>query len=316
MQNILFRADSSSTIGTGHIMRDLVLADQLKDGNITFATQKLAGNICHKIEEKQYSIEFLSSNDFKELDVLIKKLAIDMIVIDHYGIDDTFEKQLKTQNPMLKIMVLDGTYKKHYCDILLNHNLYAQVQKYKDLVPKNCELRCGGAYTLLREEFTIEKQKGRQNTSNPEKLNVLIVMGGSDHSNLNIKILNVLKKFPNIHAHVVTTSANQYLEELQDFIFNKDKITLHVNTSQIATLMNRADVAIVTPSVTLNEIYFIGVLFIAIQTANNQGYGVEYLIKHNKYVLRGFDAQKLDALIVLIVEGYYKNENSSNAANL
>ena len=43
--NILFRADSSSTIGTGHIMRDLVLATQYKDANITFVTQNLDGNI-------------------------------------------------------------------------------------------------------------------------------------------------------------------------------------------------------------------------------------------------------------------------------
>lgn len=43
--NILFRADSSSTIGTGHIMRDLVLAKQYSDDKIVFATQELDGNI-------------------------------------------------------------------------------------------------------------------------------------------------------------------------------------------------------------------------------------------------------------------------------
>jgi len=38
-KTILFRADSSSTIGTGHIMRDLVLAKQFQDAHIIFATQ-------------------------------------------------------------------------------------------------------------------------------------------------------------------------------------------------------------------------------------------------------------------------------------
>lgn len=51
-KNILFRADSSSTIGTGHIMRDLVLAEQFKDSNIIFATQELPGNIYHKVKKK------------------------------------------------------------------------------------------------------------------------------------------------------------------------------------------------------------------------------------------------------------------------
>lgn len=53
--NILFRADSSSTIGTGHIMRDLVLAQQYPEANITFATQDLNGNINHKIIETGYN---------------------------------------------------------------------------------------------------------------------------------------------------------------------------------------------------------------------------------------------------------------------
>jgi len=35
VKNILFRADSSSTIGIGHIMRDLVLATQYPKSNIT-----------------------------------------------------------------------------------------------------------------------------------------------------------------------------------------------------------------------------------------------------------------------------------------
>ncbi len=140
MQNILFRADSSSTIGTGHIMRDIVLAEQFEDDNIIFATQELPGNINHKIKEKDYKIEILNSNDIGELDTLIKKLHIDMIVIDHYGIDHNFEEQLKKRNPKLKIFSLDDTYEKHYCDIFLNHNIYANVKKYAGLVPKGVSL--------------------------------------------------------------------------------------------------------------------------------------------------------------------------------
>ena len=49
--NILIRADSSSYIGTGHIMRDLVLVKQYKNENIIFATQDLIGNVNYKIVE-------------------------------------------------------------------------------------------------------------------------------------------------------------------------------------------------------------------------------------------------------------------------
>ena len=129
--NILIRANSSSSIGTGHIMRDLVLAKQYKNENIIFATQDLVGNINHQIIETGYKIELLKSNDFEELNKLVKKFEIDMIVIDSYDIDYNFEKKLKEDNSSLKIFVLDDTYEKHFCDILLNHNIYADEKNIK-----------------------------------------------------------------------------------------------------------------------------------------------------------------------------------------
>ncbi len=71
--NILIRANSSSYIGIGHIMRDLVLVKQYSNDNIIFATENLDGNINHKIEEENYKIELLKSNDFEELNDLIKR---------------------------------------------------------------------------------------------------------------------------------------------------------------------------------------------------------------------------------------------------
>ena len=100
--NILIRADSSNSIGTGHIMRDLVLAKEYKNENIIFATQDLVGNINHKIIEAGYKIELLKSNDFEELNDLIKRLNINMIIIDNYDIDYNFEKKLKEDNSSLK----------------------------------------------------------------------------------------------------------------------------------------------------------------------------------------------------------------------
>ncbi|NOQ32559.1 MAG: UDP-2,4-diacetamido-2,4,6-trideoxy-beta-L-altropyranose hydrolase [Helicobacteraceae bacterium] len=301
MQNTLFRADSSSTIGTGHIMRDLVLVEQFDDANIIFATQDLPGNINHKIEEKNYAIEILNSNDIEELIDIIKRHSIDMIVIDHYGIDYDFEKALKEITDVT-IFVLDDTYEKHHCDILLNINLYADSIQYKDLVPDNCELRCGANYMLLRDEFIIEKQKGRQNKNDKKNLNVFIVMGGADHSNLNIEILKVLENFPNIHANVVTTTANQYLNELQKYVVDKDKITLHINTSQIAKIMNESDFAIVTPSVTVNEIVYMDVPFIAIKTANNQDEMYKYLSQKDYLVLENFNVVDLKSKIEKLLD--------------
>ncbi len=297
--NILVRADSSSSIGTGHIMRDLVIAKQFAGDNVIFATQDLPYNINSKIIESGFMIETLQSNEINELDCLMKKLQIDMVIIDHYGIDYDFEKQLKYNNPKLKILSLDDTYENHYCDILLNHNISADESKYKNKVPAGCELRCGSEYTLLREEFKIEKAKPKVVN---EKPTVFVAMGGADHSNINIDILEVLKAFKNIHVNLVTTNANKKLKVLERYCNSKSWINLHINSNEIAKLMKHCDFAIVTPSVTVNEICFLEIPFIVIKTADNQIDMYEFL-KYSKFsVLDKFNDLKLSMSVEKILK--------------
>jgi len=279
MKKILFRVDSSSTIGTGHIMRDLVLASQYEEATIIFATQDLKGNINDKISEAGYQVEILKSNDILQVIKLIEKYHIDMIVIDHYRIDYNYEKNLKDTFPKLTILSFDDTYEKHYCDILLNHNISANKKRYEGLVLSFCELRCGAKYTLLRDEFIHQKKTK----------SIFIAMGGADHSNINIDILEVLKESQNIEVNLVTTTANQNLEQLKMYVQDKEWIELHIDSNKIAKLMRVSDFAIVTPSVTLNEVFFMELPFIAIQTADNQEDMARYLIDNNYLLLEKMD---------------------------
>ncbi|WP_294956500.1 UDP-2,4-diacetamido-2,4,6-trideoxy-beta-L-altropyranose hydrolase, partial [Sulfurovum sp.] len=299
---ILFRADSSSDIGTGHIMRDLVLAAQYPDAEILFAVQDLPGNINGKIVEVGYDIEILKSNRINVLNRILEKYVPDMLVIDHYGIDYWFEKEIKSRYPGLILLSFDDTYEKHYCDILLNHNIYANEARYDGLVPLHCELKCGSEYTLFREEFQKEKAKGRQNRNSLNTLKVFICMGGTDHANITPKILAVMQLFPNIHSEVVTTTANAHLSELEAYAANHPNVTLHINTTKIARLMNETHLAIVTPSVILNEIFYMGVPFVAIKTANNQKFMYEYLLKSGDIALAGFNWGQLREKISLFIK--------------
>ena len=290
-QNILFRADSSSTIGTGHIMRDLVLASKYKHANIIFAVQDLDGNINYKIQEADCKIKIIKSNDIKEVNKLIKKYNINMIVIDHYGIDYRYEKKLKKENKDLKILSFDDTYEKHHCDILLNHNISGDKKRYKNLVPKNCEIRCGNKYTLIRQEFINTK----------EIKTILIAMGGADKENISLDILKVLKKFANIKIIIVTTIANPNIHILKEYINNKNNIRLYINSTKLAKLMKKSDLAIVSPSVIVHEVLYMGLSFIAIKIATNQDDMCTYL-KRNKYsTLNSFNKKKLTKKINLLI---------------
>ena len=287
MKNILFRADSSSKIGIGHIMRDLVLAKKYskKGAKIVFATQNLKGNINQKIIDAGFNVEILKSNSKKELVKLVKKLNVKLLVIDHYKISYKKERYIK-ENTGVKILSFDDTYERHHCDILLNHNIGADEKRYKNLIPKNCELRCGSKYTLIRDEFYQELKKRYEKN---KKFTFFVAMGGADTANLNIKILKSLKEFKNIKVNLVTTTANKNIERLQRYSLDKKWINLHINSNKLAKLMRKSDLAIISPSVILNEVHFMKLPFIAIKIAKNQKYIYEYLRKENFLVIKKFN---------------------------
>lgn len=304
--NILFRVDSSAIIGTGHIMRCLALAKEFEKNSVIFATQDLQGNINYKIKEAGYEIKLLKNNSLGELHKLIKQLSINLIIIDSYNISYKFEQRLKKRNPQRVLMVLDDLYKQHHCDILLNHNIYAKKSRYKGLVPKNCDIKCGAKYTLLREEF----KKAKNLVVDRSQTSIFVAMGGNDHSNLTQKILQSIQELKkNILINVVTTKANQHLVSLKEYCEDKENIKLHIDSKEIAFLIKQSSLAIITPSVIANEVYYLDVDMIAIQTAKNQKLMYRFLKQNGYFVMKKFDKKILQEGIekfLGVANGNYK----------
>ena len=303
---ILIRADASSRIGHGHIMRDLVLARQLEGKyEITFATIDLPGNINLKISESGFTLHILASNSTDELTDLIRLLGIDMVFFDHYGIDEDFEREIKKRSAV-KILSFDDTYERHHCDILLNHNPGANEKRYSGMVPKNCIKLCGTRFTLIRDEFKVFVKKRVQKVSKDEKLGILVMMGGSDPLNVTYKIAKELSKKSHYQLSLLTTTSNMNLNRLRQLAKLHKNIVLHVNSTKISQLMQSADLAIISPSVSAAEAMYMKLPFIAIQTADNQSAIFNYLREKRLPVMRQYNANKLS----LEVEKAVKNHEN------
>ncbi len=295
MKKVLVRCDSSRTIGLGHVMRDLVLAQALQSRyEVMFATRELEGNINNKIKENGFVLHVIASNDIEELIRVIVDNNIDIVVIDHYGIDASFEQTLK-QRTGVYLVVLDDYYEKHYCDRLINHNPGADSEKYDTLLPRHAVRQCGIAYTLIRHEF----KEARDGMTSKRKLgkkrvkHIMVMMGGSDPKNYTFSIAKSLYHHPYYKLHLVTTSANHHCETLRRLSQCHRNIYLHVNSSHIARLMNQADLAVISPSVTAAEALFMRLPFIAVQTADNQEAIYSYLKQKRLPVLKQFRSAAL-----------------------
>lgn len=289
--NLLIRADSSSSIGLGHIMRDLVLAGRYPEASILFACRDLPGNM---IERIPYPVHILSTDEPQELINLIRTRHIDMVIFDHYGIDEAFERKIKDATGV-KVLALDDTYASHHCDILLNPNLYADASRYASLVPKGCELRCGKPFLLVRQEFYDVAQRPKADSHS-----IFVSLGGSDPANLSMKVLGALGS--DLPIECVTTTANKALEHLKAYASAHPNVRLHVNAANIAELMHASRCAIITPSSIAHEAIAAGIPFVAIQSAPNQNEFVRYLKANGYPVIETFDPALLERALVELLQ--------------
>ena len=301
-KKILFRCDSSSIIGLGHVKRCLVLAKRLKEYDknikILFATQNLNGNINQEILKSGFSIYAIRDNSVEMLDYFVKGLQINLLIIDSYDIDYVYEEQLKIKNPTLKMLSFDDTINPHKSDMVLNHGVQAQEKEYKRLVSKKTKLFCGSEYTLLRDEFLETKRKKVTRNS------VAVILGGNDVLNLSSKIADLLLEINKKYKiTVITTSVNPNIKELKE---NKN-IELLVDINNMASVIATKSLVITATGGTLFEVLALKKKFINIEVASNQKVVDKFL--KNKGIKTTIKAKDLTKEVLKTKIDYVKKSN-------
>ena len=256
---VVFRVDASLQMGTGHVMRCLTLANELKQQNhdIVFICRELTGNLILLIK---YPILVLPKNDNFQSDGLylnwlgttqeqdaeqtIKAIPknTDLLIVDSYALDEIWHKQLRPYTK--KIMVVDDLADRQFdCDVLLNQNLGTQIEDYKDKVPNDCELLLSCDYALLRPEFSNLREKALIKRKNTKEIkNILISMGGSDITNKTYDILQDISDDLNIV--VVLGSSSPHNKMIISYAKDKENIKVVIDADNISGLMFDADLAI------------------------------------------------------------------------
>jgi UDP-2,4-diacetamido-2,4,6-trideoxy-beta-L-altropyranose hydrolase len=166
--NIVIRADAAVHIGSGHVMRCLTLADELRrhGASVTFICRDWDGHLQTHIMGKGYECVLLPrsetafhaeddeyahwlgvpiATDAAETLAVCAGLRkrVDWCITDHYAIDARWHSELRPH--VGKIMVIDDIANRpHDCDLLLDQNLYDNAdERYKQLVPAHCRLLLG-----------------------------------------------------------------------------------------------------------------------------------------------------------------------------
>jgi len=290
-QLVLIRTDSSHKIGTGHVMRCLTLADELrKTGAIVeFIVRDHIGNINELLRKSDFKVNLLPKSTIKsqkdligyeqwigvkqsidadETVRIVKDKEIDWLIVDHYGLDNTWEEILRPY--IKKLMVIDDlANRKHDCDLLLDQNYINNKDRYCSLLKPDTVKLLGVNFALLRKEFV--DYGITPVLANPIK-RIFVFFGGSDPENLTSLAIQALvkPKLKHLLVNVVIGSTNPYRTDLKKEIDKYSNIKLHIQVDNIAALMSKSDLAIGAGGTSTWERIILGLPSIVITTADNQ----------------------------------------------
>lgn len=292
MMQFIFRADASIQIGSGHIMRCLCLAEELKKHNaqIYFIVRYLPEYLRKIILEKGFHVFYLPESPFETDDLfhstwlgvsqkddaistlnIIQKLKVkpDWLIVDSYALDERWEKTVKPA--VDKVLVIDDLADRvHDCDVLLDQNQYLNLEgRYVDKVKSTTKLLLGAHFSILRDEF-IEQKKYVHVRGNEVK-RVFLFFGGMDQFNYTGKILKALQTVlsKNIKVDVVIGQLHPDKQNIMHICL-VNGYQCYVQVSNISELMAQADIAIGAGGSACWERCCVGLPSLAFAIAENQ----------------------------------------------
>lgn len=281
---VLIRTDASVEIGSGHLMRCLTLADQLRGegAEVAFVCRDLSGGMFDLLDARGYrsaklplaeagkgAQQFDAEETIKAAGQLFTE-GVDWLVVDHYELDAAWECTLRPHTR--KLMVIDDLANRHHdCDLLLDQNYYRELnRRYQGLVSEQCVTLLGPTYVLLRPEFVKARQRLRARDGTVRR--ILVFFGGSDSTNQTRKALDALKQLskPEIAIDVVVGAANPYRDEIRLLCQGMLNVQYHCQASNMAELIAAADIAIGAGGATTWERCSLGLPTLTVVFADNQ----------------------------------------------
>ena len=306
MYLVFIRADASSLIGSGHVMRCLTLAQRLhkeENAKVVFIMRKLSGNLIDLVRKQGFDVLVLppADQDYEledyglwltvpmevdaqqTIEVLQHYLqehccdVADRLIVDSYALDEQWEQALRPY--CREIMVIDDlANRRHDCDILLDQNFYLNKDvRYVGLVPEHCKMLLGPDHALLREEFYEAKKHLRKRDGNIK--NILVFYGGSDLTNETEKAIEALVQLHDegysFTADIITGVSNFRRKKIEKICSKYPFFHYYCQVSNMAEFMNKADLMLGAGGSTTWERLYMELPALVTAVAENQIQGCE-----------------------------------------
>lgn len=304
-------------------MRCLTLARALRERGaaVSFVCRGHIGHLCDLVLEMGFAVRLLEgcevpgapcddspahagwlgttqARDAAQTLAVIEAMGIkpDWLVVDHYGIDREWEKQLRPA--VARIMVIDDLADRpHDCDVLLDQNLVAEMERrYDARLPAACRQLLGPRYALLQPDYALRHERAVPREGAVRR--ILIYFGGADVNNLTGRSLDAFLRLDRRDIDVdVVVGNGMHAEAIHQRAANRPNVHLHGRLSTLAPLIEAASLGIGASGSTSWERLCLGLPSMVIVLADNQAPIAEELDKRGLVRSLGFHQETDEALI-------------------
>ncbi|WP_159084197.1 UDP-2,4-diacetamido-2,4,6-trideoxy-beta-L-altropyranose hydrolase [Saccharobesus litoralis] len=279
-KTVLIRVDATATIGAGHFVRCIALAQGLTSlgVNVVFVCIAESVDFINALHDFPFQYVTIDSDGVDEINYLAEQYNSKLVVIDGYQFSSDYRLALQKENYQLIAIDDNNDGGNLFADLIINPTVYKDNQPdysdQKTMTNQPVKVIAGEEYRLLRSEITdimpIEWSK---------RSGIGVILGGSDPKSLTIPVvkaltaeLNKLGIQPDVEVFIGAAVVNPkgVLEELKRLKQNYTYLTWVQNPVNIGEKLAQKQLVISASGGTQFELYALAVPAILLIVANNQ----------------------------------------------
>jgi UDP-2,4-diacetamido-2,4,6-trideoxy-beta-L-altropyranose hydrolase len=317
---ILFVVDAGPRVGGGHVMRSLTLADALGalGAGCAFMAPPEVAALLDAFAPGAARLA-VASTEPRDLAAAVSAEAFDAIVFDHYGLSSRDHRAMGQGRPVL--VIDDLADRPLGADIVVDSGPSRTAEDYEGLLPEAARLLLGPSFAPVRPEFAALRETALAWRGEPVQ-RILVAMGLTDVGGVTARIVERLRlRVGELGLDVVLGAGAPSLPGLAKVARRDSRLTLHVDTHQMARLTAEADIAVGGAGSSTWERCTLGLPTLQVVLADNQRAAAEALAVRGAALAvdaasASFDAHFDRGLTRLLVDGQLRRTLASRSAEL
>ena len=245
---VLFVCDAGAAVGGGHVMRCLTLARALRaqGAEVAFVRTPDTESILARFAPDVALAEDTTGGD--------------LVVLDSYRMDAARESEWRAK--AMRLAVLDDLARPHEADLVLDPSFGRGESDYAAPV-----VLAGPAYALVRPEFAARRGTALDRRGEPAR-RCLVSLGLTDVGGITGRVAEALAG-SGLTLDVVVGAGARSLPTLEAMAA-RGAVTLHIDTTDMAGLIERADICVGAGGSSVWERACLGLPTVTLILADNQ----------------------------------------------